>query len=553
MRCEDTLELMSQSIDGRLDESDEKLLSEHLASCPACAEEFEALKASVALLQAEEPVQAPGDLAARVREELDSQPVRMPSWSIFSHPQLAVAMAAGLVLMVGIYAVVRYPEEAGLKSEMDVMPYAQPVASPELPEGENKGDVPGSGGEDEAYAREEAPPASDPLPDAASASPRPAAITLDLDEESEEGLKEARLRRSLRSTLSDDKVGDKKETATRQDVLDVVEPLRSKNEVAVLLEVEAPEVEKPATPKAKGGAIWQEQRPKGQIGPQLQVGGEDERARGMAMAPAVPVVGVDSRATLSQEKGEARELRSEETTLREATFSRESKTRSAAAEVLATRPTGRRDMPLAEVAPAPAPAEVAGDVAKQDIDDKLVAAAGLSKDRDGQDAFRRSGRRQQVHAEDIHDALTVAEPDDVEALEADVRDAKLGKMKRSISLVGAASVRGEVMRILAGREEENESFAKRVGGAFTARKRSVAARPAPIQPVSGPVASKRMDGDRHIGDDILVDVMADQVATLIKALRAVGVIATTDPGWADNALPADGIVQLRIFLAVEEE
>ena len=147
MHCEDIIEYMSQSLDGCLDAEQEQLLQAHLGGCSNCTEQFEALKQTVALLHGEEPVSAPGDLAARVREALDSKPIPLIGWNVFNHPQVAVALAAGLVIMVGIYAVVRFPEEAGLKSEVAIQRSLKPAASKEAYEGEDKGDVEGVGAE----------------------------------------------------------------------------------------------------------------------------------------------------------------------------------------------------------------------------------------------------------------------------------------------------------------------------------------------------------------------------------------------------------------------
>ncbi|OGV66269.1 MAG: hypothetical protein A2283_12120 [Lentisphaerae bacterium RIFOXYA12_FULL_48_11] len=116
MRCDDINELMSEQIDGRLDREGQKLLSEHLAQCDRCRADFSALKDAVKIVHGVGLESPPSDLLARVRAEIDDGDNRAGSffetakekaspgdWSLFNSPQSRMALAASLLLAVGIY------------------------------------------------------------------------------------------------------------------------------------------------------------------------------------------------------------------------------------------------------------------------------------------------------------------------------------------------------------------------------------------------------------------------------------------------------------------
>jgi len=92
---------MSEHVDGRLDPEHERLLSEHLAACPDCRRELEALQATVAGLREIPPVEPPADLARSVRARLERPSLPVLAWQVLSLPQTRVAVAAGIALVIG--------------------------------------------------------------------------------------------------------------------------------------------------------------------------------------------------------------------------------------------------------------------------------------------------------------------------------------------------------------------------------------------------------------------------------------------------------------------
>ena len=103
MKCEETAELMSEHLDGRLDQDQERLLQEHLAGCPQCREDFAALKETVELVRSIPAVEPPSDLLADVRRRLETRK-RRTLWYFLNTPQARVALAASVALVVGVYS-----------------------------------------------------------------------------------------------------------------------------------------------------------------------------------------------------------------------------------------------------------------------------------------------------------------------------------------------------------------------------------------------------------------------------------------------------------------
>lgn len=151
MKCDEVRELMSERVDGCLDAAGGARLDEHLAGCPACRRDMADLKKTVAAVRGLPAVNAPDNLADRVRIRL---PRRQWSFTEFVNlPQTRLAFAAGLIVIVTVYglrtmtpaakeasdavqpaAAVRAPAaaaapdfESGLRSSR-----AQPFPQPEL-------------------------------------------------------------------------------------------------------------------------------------------------------------------------------------------------------------------------------------------------------------------------------------------------------------------------------------------------------------------------------------------------------------------------------------
>ncbi len=105
MRCEQIIQLMGEHLDGCLDADRTRELNDHLAGCESCRRELEELRQTLALLRALPPVAPPSDLLPSVRRHL-AQEREVPLagfWRVLSLPQIRVAAAAALVIVVGVY------------------------------------------------------------------------------------------------------------------------------------------------------------------------------------------------------------------------------------------------------------------------------------------------------------------------------------------------------------------------------------------------------------------------------------------------------------------
>lgn len=116
MNCKEIRERMSEYIDGVLDEERKQVLMEHVGACANCRRELSELERTIALVRSLEEVDPPADLLKQVHARLavkeKSQPV---IFYLFSLPQTRIAIAAALLLVVGIYGY------------LEVMPSSRPV------------------------------------------------------------------------------------------------------------------------------------------------------------------------------------------------------------------------------------------------------------------------------------------------------------------------------------------------------------------------------------------------------------------------------------------
>jgi anti-sigma factor RsiW len=71
MDCSRVTELFSEYIDGVLDGETRRKVEEHLAVCPSCAEELEALRSCVSALTSLDRVEAPVDFFEKVHERIE--------------------------------------------------------------------------------------------------------------------------------------------------------------------------------------------------------------------------------------------------------------------------------------------------------------------------------------------------------------------------------------------------------------------------------------------------------------------------------------------------
>lgn len=130
MKCDDVRDLMSERVDGCLDAAGGARLEEHLAGCPACRREMADLEKAVAAVRGLPAVNAPHNLAERVR-------IRLPrrGWTfteIVNLPQTRLAFAAGLIVIVTVWGL-RLSTPVGKDASDAVQPAASlraPAATP---------------------------------------------------------------------------------------------------------------------------------------------------------------------------------------------------------------------------------------------------------------------------------------------------------------------------------------------------------------------------------------------------------------------------------------
>ncbi|MBM4163256.1 MAG: hypothetical protein FJ222_02265 [Lentisphaerae bacterium] len=105
MPCERIKAWMSDHLDGRLDAARVRDLNAHLAGCEACRREWNDLRQTVALIRSLTPLAPPVDLVDSVRQGLAaSRPTRLAVfWRVLNRPQIRVALAASVVILVGFY------------------------------------------------------------------------------------------------------------------------------------------------------------------------------------------------------------------------------------------------------------------------------------------------------------------------------------------------------------------------------------------------------------------------------------------------------------------
>ncbi len=140
MRCDEIYELMSEQIDGRLDSAGQKLLSEHLARCARCRADFAELQEAVKMVGGIGMEQPPPGLLSKIRGRIDEEKARsgLPARgtgeqassgirNLFLSPQARMALAASLLLAVGIYGFMSSLEKKEQGGDVTVSD-EQPVA-----------------------------------------------------------------------------------------------------------------------------------------------------------------------------------------------------------------------------------------------------------------------------------------------------------------------------------------------------------------------------------------------------------------------------------------
>ncbi len=140
--CNDKLARMSEAIDGRLNAGTLAELMAHLESCAACRREFEELRRTVCMLQAVPTVDAPPDMAARVRRRLERRKTPRFAWPVLNSPPARVVLAASFLIGLSIYAFrhtatrtgdarpVEYVEQNAEATDQEAFPETIPFPAP---------------------------------------------------------------------------------------------------------------------------------------------------------------------------------------------------------------------------------------------------------------------------------------------------------------------------------------------------------------------------------------------------------------------------------------
>lgn len=68
MNCKEVLDLLSEYIDGELDERERALLSSHLEECSDCRKELEAMKTAISMVQGLGEVEVPAEVSSALRK-----------------------------------------------------------------------------------------------------------------------------------------------------------------------------------------------------------------------------------------------------------------------------------------------------------------------------------------------------------------------------------------------------------------------------------------------------------------------------------------------------
>jgi len=129
MKCDGITEQMSEALDGPLDAKQQAAFDAHLAGCPGCREGFDALGETVAQLHELPAVTPPADLIVGINATIDRPHGLHLSWNLFNTPPMRVALAASLVLVVGLLGI-QYLDPAPRDTAIKAVPPAPPVDNP---------------------------------------------------------------------------------------------------------------------------------------------------------------------------------------------------------------------------------------------------------------------------------------------------------------------------------------------------------------------------------------------------------------------------------------
>ena len=88
-----------------LDAKQQAAFDAHLDACPGCREGFDALRETVAQLHELPAVTPPADLIVGINAAIDRPHGLHLNWNLFNTPPMRVALAASVVLVVGLLGI----------------------------------------------------------------------------------------------------------------------------------------------------------------------------------------------------------------------------------------------------------------------------------------------------------------------------------------------------------------------------------------------------------------------------------------------------------------
>jgi len=107
MDCEKVREKFSSLLEGDLNRSEEKMIKEHLSSCPECQKDFETFKKTMNWLHSVDELEAPGGFLTEIYQKMEDRK-RMGSRHGWVHRLSRMNLPAQAVAMVAIVFVVLY-------------------------------------------------------------------------------------------------------------------------------------------------------------------------------------------------------------------------------------------------------------------------------------------------------------------------------------------------------------------------------------------------------------------------------------------------------------
>jgi hypothetical protein len=111
--CSEIKTLLSEYVDGALDDKAKALADEHLRTCPACREELESLKALVRETGSLESVKAPADFLAQLHKRMERRPrlSELRKWLFYPlRVKIPLELAGAAVMAFLIFSILSVQE-----------------------------------------------------------------------------------------------------------------------------------------------------------------------------------------------------------------------------------------------------------------------------------------------------------------------------------------------------------------------------------------------------------------------------------------------------------